>query len=302
MHVTLPRFAYDATAERGFSGVAGVRAGVIDLHTHLHPPKLFAAIRRWFAERSSWDISYQPSEPADVAAVLRAARVERFVFCSYAHKPGMARELNAWLTATSRALHGYGLPLATVHPDDPDPLGDLRAALDDGCIGLKLHEDVQRVALDDPRLAPVLGELAARGAFALVHVGPIPWHYPAGDGVERVRRALEAHPALNVVVAHYGRPDSATYFALMDAHPGLHLDTTMVFAAGSPMSEEVDPAPILAHPDRVLYGTDFPNVPYPYEREREGVERLGLPADVRAAIFGENARRLIARASRAGEA
>ena len=43
---------------------------MIDIHTHLHPPRLFAAIRRWFATNSSWDIAAQPQEPADVVAAL----------------------------------------------------------------------------------------------------------------------------------------------------------------------------------------------------------------------------------------
>jgi hypothetical protein len=91
---------------------------MIDVHTHLHPPRLFAAIRRWFAERSAWDLSAQPTEPHAVAAVLRAAGVERFVFFSYAHRAGMARDLNEWLTSAARDLGGFGLPLGTVHSDD----------------------------------------------------------------------------------------------------------------------------------------------------------------------------------------
>src|ERR1700676_1877404 len=114
---------------------------MIDVHTHLHPPRLFAAIRRWFAERSPWPLEHQPTEPQEVARVMREHGVEKFVFCSYAHKPGMARELNGWLAQTSRELTGYGLALATVHIDDPNYLDDLETALADGCIGLKIHED-----------------------------------------------------------------------------------------------------------------------------------------------------------------
>jgi len=271
---------------------------MIDVHTHLHPPKLFAAIRRWFAERSTWDVSAQPTEPADVAAALRAAGVERFVFFSYAHKPGIAADLNAWLTAASRAIGGYGLPLATVHLDDATYLEDLRAALDAGCIGLKVHEDVQRLAVDDSRFDPVYETLAGRGAFLLVHVGPIPWEYPRDTGAARVERVLERHPDLNVVVAHFGVPDTLRYFALMGRHPHLHLDTTMVFAANSPVGGQsrFDPALIEGHAERVLYGTDFPNIPYPYSNEREGIEHLGLSPAALHAILRGNAARLIARA------
>jgi predicted TIM-barrel fold metal-dependent hydrolase len=272
---------------------------MIDVHTHLHPPKLFAAIRRWFAERSDWDLSLHPTEPAAVAAILRAQGVERFVFFSYAHKPGMARDLNGWLAATSRELEGYGLPLGTIHPGDPAYLEDLRVALDLGCIGIKLHEDVQALAVDDVRFDAVYEELSARGAFLLVHVGPIPWAYPPDAGAARVQRVLERHPELRVVVAHFGTPDTQRYFDLMDRHPHLYLDTTMVFAEGSPVgsASPLDVARMESHAARILYGTDFPNIPHPYPSERLGIERLGLSAGARAAIFHENARQLIARAS-----
>jgi predicted TIM-barrel fold metal-dependent hydrolase len=274
---------------------------MIDIHTHLHPPKLFAAIRRWFAERSDWDLAH-PTEPEDVARALRAAGVERFVFFSYAHKPGMARDLNAWLARTSRDLDGFGVPLATVHPDDPGYVRDLHLALDDGCLGLKLHEDVQRVFADDARFDPIYRELAARGAFLLVHAGSIPWEYVPGAGFARVMRVLERHASLNVVVAHYGAPDSEAYFAAMDRHPRLYLDTTMVFARDSPVRGDIgifDAAPIVAHADRVLYGTDYPNIPYAYERERSGIESLGLPEAVLRAVLHGNAARVLEEAEAA---
>ncbi|MBI2460787.1 MAG: amidohydrolase, partial [Candidatus Rokubacteria bacterium] len=75
----------------------------IDAHTHLHPPWLAQAIRRWFAERTHWRLHY-PTEPAEVAAFLREHGVERFAFFSYAHKAGIAREINRWLRETARGL------------------------------------------------------------------------------------------------------------------------------------------------------------------------------------------------------
>ncbi len=265
---------------------------MIDVHTHLHPPRLFAAIRRWFAERSPWALDHQPTDPHEIARVIREHGVEKFVFCSYAHKPGMARELNGWLAQTARDLGPGAFALATVHLDDPDPAGDVRAALRDGCIGLKVHENVQKLPLDDPRFGPVLEEVAAAEGFVLVHVGAIPWSDETNDGPRRIEEVLRRNPRLRVVVAHFGVPDSARYLALASREPRLFLDTTMVFAAESPMHVKPDRDAVANGAGQIVLGTDWPNVPHPYDAELRGLQALGLDAGALRAITSENARRL----------
>jgi predicted TIM-barrel fold metal-dependent hydrolase len=264
---------------------------LIDVHIHLHPPRLYAAIRRWFAERTDWKIDH-PTEPAVVAAALRAAGVERFVFCSYAHKPGMARELNAWLAQTSRDLNRYGVPLATVHLDDPEPLEDLRAAFDDGCIGLKIHEGVQLLAVDDPRFDPLFALIAEREGFVLVHVGHVPWQDHTDGGPARVARVLGRHSGLRIVVAHFGVPDWAAYGAMMPRHPNLFLDTTMAFTAGSPLLAGADRAFVESIADSIVFGTDYPNIPSAYGSDLVGLEALALEPLTLQKIVHANARRL----------
>lgn len=222
---------------------------------------------------------------------MRAHGVERFVFCSYAHKPGMARELNAWLAQTSRDLGGYGLPLATVHLDDPGCVTDFEDALKDGCVGLKLHEDVQRLRIDDLRFRPVFSRLGGTG-FVLVHVGPIPWRSDH-TGPARVENVLRRHPFLRIVVAHMGGDDTAAYLALMKNFPNLYLDTTMAFAGISPMKIEIATEEIERNAGRILYGTDFPNAPYPYPTEADGLRALGLSEGALRKILHDNAAELL---------
>ncbi len=269
----------------------GGKRPVIDVHTHLHPPRLFAAIRRWFAERSPWMLEH-PTEPAEVARALREHGVEKFAFCSYAHKPGMARDLNAWLAQTGRDLGPGAVPLATVHAGDPDPAGDMRDALRDGCAGLKVHENVQGFGLDDPRLAGVLDAVANAEGFILVHVGAIPWSNDTNDGPARIARVLEAHPTLRIVVAHFGLPDQLRYLDLMQSDARLFLDTTMAFAPDSPMRIDVARADVERGANQIVYGTDWPNIPHAYDGELRGLRALGLTDATLRAITSENARRL----------
>jgi len=264
---------------------------VIDVHTHLHPPRLFAAIRRWFAERSPWVLEH-PTEPAQVARALREHGVEKFAFCSYAHKPGIARELNDWLAETARELGPGAVPLGTVHVDDPDPAADMRDALRAGCAGLKVHEDVQRFELDDPRLAGALDAVAERDGFVLVHAGHIPWSSDTHDGPGRIARVLERHPALRVVVAHFGMPDYLRYLDIMARQPRLFLDTTMAFALESPSRVRVARADVERGSAQIVYGTDWPNIPYAYDGELRGLRALGLDEATVRKITTENARRL----------
>ncbi len=264
---------------------------VIDVHTHLHPPRLFAAIRRWFAAQSTWVLEH-PTEPREVARVLHEHGVERFAFFSYAHKPGIARDLNTWLTDTARELGDGAVPLGTVHVDDPDPAGDMRDALRAGCAGVKIHEDVQGFELDDARLAGALDAVAEHDGFVLVHVGRIPWSNDTNDGPIRIARVLADHPALRIVVAHFGIPDQGRYIELARREPRLFLDTTMAFAPESYLR------PGIARPDvervarQLVYGTDFPNIPYAYDGELRGLRALGLDDATLRAITTDNARRL----------
>ena len=44
--------------------------------------------------------------------------------------------------------------------------------------------------------------------------------------------------------------------------------------------------------DRVLLGTDFPNIPYPYADALEAIEQAGLGADWLRAVCHDNAAKL----------
>jgi predicted TIM-barrel fold metal-dependent hydrolase len=271
----------------------------IDAHTHLHPDRLFRAIRRWFAEHTDWTLTY-PTESERVAAFLRQRGVERFAYFSYAHKPGIAREINRWLHATSRGLPD-GIPLGTVHAADEKPLAVAEEALTRyGFRGLKLHIQVQRFAPDDSRLLPVYERLVALDRVLVIHVGavggaPTP---SEGTGVDGLVRVLNRFPELRTCICHMGVPETSHCIELLGDYPHLYLDTTMAMSEQGLRSLGCEPVPIatevlLQWQDRILFGSDFPNLPYDYEEERRWAWERELPLEVCRKIFNTNARRFL---------
>ena len=265
----------------------------IDAHTHLHPPRLFAAIRRWFGEHSDWNLQ-GPTEPDDIVAALRAAGVERFAFFSYAHRPGMARDLNRWIRAAAERFPD-GIPLGTVHAGDDDPAAIVDEACGNwGLAGVKLHIQVQRFYPDDPRILPVYERLVALDRALVIHVGTGP-HTNEFTGLARFERVLDRVPGLRATICHMGAFETRAALQLLDRFPQLRLDTTMAMSPASLLYTRIDPgvvrdADLVRYSDRILFGSDFPNLPYPYEAERAGLWARDLPMDVYRRIFYDNAR------------
>ena len=265
------------------------------MHVHLHPGRLAGAIERHFAQRG-W-VAAHSFEPEAVAATLRARGVTGFCFFSYAHKAGMARELNRWVAATAARLPG-AVALGTLHPDDPD-LEDVAGEATEtlGLRGFKFHHSVQRFHVDDPRLWPIYERAETAGLVFMLHVGTLPYR-DGFTGVARFRALLARFPRLRACVAHMGAFESDAFLALLDAHPHLVVDTTMAMAPRAAAYVGCEPVAVsdaqrVRYQDRVLFGSDFPLIPYDYDEERRWAWERDLPDAVRRKIFHDNAVRFL---------
>ena len=98
-----------------------------------------------------------------------------------------------------------------------------------------------------------------------------------------------------MVVAHLGLPEYAEFLRIAQRHPEVRLDTTMVFTdfieAETPFPEDAAPL-LLELQDRIVFGSDFPNIPYPYLHALESLERLELGEEWLRAVCHDNAARL----------
>ena len=104
-------------------------------------------------------------------------------------------------------------------------------------------------------------------------------------------RVLAKHPRLALVLAHMGAPEVEDFLALAEHYDNVRLDTTMVFTDFfPPYPRELLPRLAdLGH--KILLGTDFPTIPYPYAHQLESLARLDLGDDWLRAVCWENGAR-----------
>lgn len=269
---------------------------IIDVHTHFMPEPVLAKVWAQFDAAGPligrpWPIIYRHREQQRLE-ILRGFGVRAFTSMLYPHKPGMARWLNDWSAAfaarTPDCLH-----TATFFAE-PGASDDVRRAVDQGARVFKCHLQVGGYDPNDPLLDDVWGLLAEAGVPVVAHCGsaPTPGAY---TGPGPAARLLARYPRLPLIVAHLGMPDYREFLDLAERYERVMLDTTMAFTAFAEAVAPFPPGvlPRLAHlQDRILLGTDFPNIPYSYADALRSLERTGLgPAWLRA-VCHDNAARL----------
>jgi uncharacterized protein len=268
--------------------------GLFDVHTHFLPPRVMAKVREQFDTAGPligrpWPLEYRGDDDA-LVEMLRGFGVRRFSALAYAHRPGMAEFLNDW-SASFTARVPDCLHSATFYPE-PGAADYVRSRIDSGAQIFKLHVQVGGFDVRDPLLAEVWGLLEDSGTPVVVHAGSGPVGTPY-TGPEPVAEMLRRHPRLALVIAHLGAPEYAEFLALAEAHERVCLDTTMVFTPffddlGAAYPPDLLPRLLDLQP-KVLLGSDFPNIPYPYAEQLAGLERLGLGDDWLRAVCWANA-------------
>ena len=268
--------------------------GLADVHTHFLPPRMMRRVWEYFDAAGpllgrSWPILYKGSDEERVGQ-LEAMGVRMFSALAYAHRPGMAADLNSWTMAFARATPGC-LPSATFYPE-PGAARYVRSAVADGARIFKVHPQVGGFSPGDARLDEVWGLLAEAGVPVVVHAG----HAPVGNehtGPGPFGALLARFPGLSAIIAHMGAPDYEAFLRLSLAYSRVFLDTTMIF---TDFFDDVAPFPGSSLPmvrelglaGKILLGSDFPNIPHPYARQIGGLARLGLGPEWLRAVCWDN--------------
>ena len=270
---------------------AGLPA-VIDAHVHIFPRTIFSAIWKWFDE-NGWHIRYQMTS-SQVFEFLLSHGIQHIIAFQYAHKPGIATLLNGYMAEKCSEFADRVTGLATVFPGEPDAEKLLQKAFDSGLGGLKLHAHVQCFDMNSEPMARLYDCCRANKKPIVMHIGREPKSsaYRCDPyqlcSAEKFERILHDFPDLKICVPHLGLDETTAYKNLIEKYDNLWLDTTMAIADYFPIKGTIDLGRYRS--DRLMYGSDFPNIPYAWDRELKILKGKNLSSRTLEKILYKNAR------------
>ncbi|MFX0084861.1 MAG: amidohydrolase family protein [Candidatus Hodarchaeota archaeon] len=269
-------------SENGFSNIP-----YFDVHTHFFPPKLITTIWSYF-EENYWPI-YRKNTPENLAKILISEyNVEHFVVLNYAHKKGIARQLNDWTNEFCKNTKKRAIPFGTIHPEDENKANEMDRIFDSfGFAGIKLQLMVTNFHIWDKHMDPVYQKITQYDRILLVHIGTGPSYSNFNPGmttqcpyvgINDFNRFLQKYPEMKVVIPHLGADEYEEMWALVKKFPNLYFDTAMIGVKNNPAFDDkltlIDDEKLYEISDRIMFGSDFPNIPYDYRNSILGwIER-----------------------------
>ncbi len=270
---------------------------ILDAHCHVYPdrvaPKAVEMTGAFYESSAAGTGMVQ-----DLLALGEEAGFDAYIIQSVASTPHHVASINRFIAEEVEAdtrLSGLG----AMHPDTEDKRAAIREILALGLHGVKLHPDMQRFAIDDPRAYAIYELCADHRLPILMHMGDPRCDFSHPDRLHRVMCDI---PDLVVVGAHMGGWDNWDYACdRLSGHKNLYVDSSSSIAAAGKhhgLVPEIvyldsDHATRLIRAwgvDKVLFGTDYPM--WSPKADVEAFFDLPLTDAERRAILRDNACRV----------
>ena len=214
---------------------------------------------------------------------------------NYAHKEGVAEYINEWVKEFC-TTHKNAIPFGCVWPEDKNRVEYIRKIIEDyNFFGIKIQPLVQEFYPDDKRMYEIYDLILEQGKWICFHAGTAPYRNKY-VGYKDFVKFIDRYPDMNLVVAHMGAFEYKKFLHLLDRHENLYLDTTMIYIPDNIFperkSKQPKPEELISYQDRILFGSDFPNIPYDYQFSTKGLLEFELSRSFYEDIFFNNAKRL----------
>ncbi|MBN2354035.1 MAG: amidohydrolase family protein [Spirochaetales bacterium] len=259
---------------------------VIDVHTHAFPDAV-AEKAIPFLENEADVKAYTDGTIGSLLASMDRAGIETSVVCSIATKVSQFGPILEWSkTIASPSI----VPLASIHPEDPDMSARAAEVKAAGLKGVKLHPYYQNFIFNDPRMFPLYRALIEHDLILLCHTG-FDIAYPRDRIVdpEKIAAVMERFPHLRLITSHTGAWEDWDEVRKHLLGKEVFMETSYTLG----ILPDNDVVSILqTHPsDYLLFGTDCP-----WDDQKRALDHfLSLPIEdeIKEKMLFTNAKRLL---------
>lgn len=257
---------------------------IFDVHVHIFPHKIALKAAESIGDFYDGIPMHGDGTLETALSMLNAAGVEKFAAHSVALTPHNVSRINEFILSARAQYPDRIVPFAAIHPDMEDVQATVDGIVAQGFRGIKIHPDMQRFAVDDDHVAPMMEAIEGRLPL-LIHCGDYRYDY---DGPRRILHLHENFPRLQIICAHFGGWGEWDTAAALLPGNGLLIDTSSSLYKWSPKKA----AEAIRHfgVENVLFGSDFPM--WNPEEELQRFLQMDLSASEREDILWNNAARI----------
>ena len=257
---------------------------IIDAHAHIYPDKI--ARRAADAIGQFYELSSMCHD-GTLSRLLKRMEIggiDRALVHSAAMSPQQVRTINEFIISSVAAHPDRLIGFATLHPDMENPAEELRFAVEHGLKGVKIHSDMIKIALSDPRMDAIYE--ACQGVCPLLlHMGDDRFDY---DHPTMIPPIAEKYPDLKIICAHMGGYREWEEGRALSKYPNVYVDTSSTFfVMGCKIKKLIEDF----GEDRVLFGSDYPM--WDPCVARDELKVLGFEEETLEKIYGGNLEKLL---------
>ncbi len=244
---------------------------IYDSHCHIYPHEIsHKAVKAIDHFYEGLPVKAQDGTTDTLLKTGEENGISRYLALAVATRPDQVSHINRYLAGKVKQSGGILIGLGTLHPDSENPERDMEELVSSGLKGVKLHPDIQKFRVDDPKAMRIFAMCEERNMPVCVHTGDFRYDY---SNPGRTVHVLQAFPELTFIGAHFGGWsvwDDA--LRLLPDYPNIIVDTSSSFFWLKP---EKALQLIRAYGSkRVMFGTDYPM--WDQKKEIEYLTRLDL--------------------------
>lgn len=255
---------------------------IIDAHTHIFPDKI--------AEKATQAVGDFYDLPMDGVGTkdhliddMSKYGIKHCFIHSVATFAHQVRGINDFLINVIKSNGDKFTAFGPIHVDVESITDELDYMRANGITGVKLHNDFQGFAVDDPRLDVLYEKCQAEKIPIMFHAGDKRYHFTNPKQFRNVGRKF---PNLIGIAAHFGG-----YSEWVDVDDDYCKDSPFWFDTSSSLfllnREDALKIINIRGSDKIMFGTDFPMWTACDEYER--IEELGLDGKTVENIMYKNA-------------